>query len=71
MSHFDDSVEIALFPGNRDKIRIKQSRIPIESSGPEKFEELEQIYQQIKSLRVVPDFGYEGEDSTYAMIEDR
>lgn len=46
-------------PGHRhSKMRIRNPRIPIEASGPDKLADLDRIQRQIEGLTVVPDFGY-------------
>jgi hypothetical protein len=43
----------------KNKITVRNSKIPIRDSGPSKYLELEDLNRQIMSMTVVPDFGYE------------
>lgn len=56
--HEEGFIEITGHDG-KNKITVRNSKIPIESSGPEKYSELEAINKQILSMTVVPDFGYQ------------
>lgn len=45
----------------KNKITVRNSKIPIQQSGPHKYLELEELDKQILSMTVVPDFGYSEE----------
>ena len=38
---------------------MRNPKIPIQQSGPQKYLELEELNKQILSMTVVPDFGYQ------------
>jgi len=43
----------------KNKITVRNSKIPIKDLGPTKYLELEDLNKQIMSMTVVPDFGYQ------------
>ncbi len=51
-------IEIKSHDG-KNKITVRNPRIPIEASGQQKYSELQAINKQILSMTVVPDFGYQ------------
>ena len=61
--HLEDGIIEIMNHDGKNKITVRNPRIPIQVSGPQKYSELEELNKQILSMTVVPDFGYQ--EKTY------